>query len=330
MILVLHRAAAVIIGLLFLAPPNLAEAQGVEKVYRVGILFPTTPAPGRMDAFQQALRERGYVEGRNIVFEIRNTEGKWDRLPDLAAELVRLNVDVIFTQGSVGAVPLKKATTTIPIPVVFTAIVDPVATGVVTSLAHPGGNMTGPSMMSPEVVQKQLQLIRDLVPDLSRVALLRNPTNPADAPQGQAAEFAAEVLRINLQSAPASSSAEIETAFDSIAAAKMDGLVVLGDQLFFSQRANIVRLAAQTRLPAVYNYAEYVEAGGLLAYGVDNDAQWRNAADYVAKILAGAKPADLPVEQPTHFRMAVNLATAKSLGLTVPQYVLVLADEVIE
>jgi putative ABC transport system substrate-binding protein len=283
-----------------------------------------------MDAFQQALRERGYAEGRNIIFEVRNAEGKWDRLPDLAAELVALNVDVIFTQGSVGAVPLKKATARVPIPVVFTAIVDPVATGVVASLAHPGGNMTGPSMMSPEVVQKQLQLLRDLVSDLSRVALLRNPTNPADAPQAQSAELAAEALGIRLQSLQARSLAEIEAAFDAMAAAKPDGLVVLGDQLFFSQRANITRLAEKARLPAVYNYSEYVEAGGLLAYGVDNDAQWRHAATYVAKILAGAKAADLPVEQPTYFRMAVNLAAAKSLGLTVPQSLLVLANQVIE
>jgi ABC-type uncharacterized transport system substrate-binding protein len=311
-----------------LAAPLAAEAQQARKVPRVGILL-LSDAQSVPDAFRQELRELGYVEGQTIALEYRWAEGKEERFPGLASELVHLRVDVIFAAVAAAAQAAKTATKTIPI---VTAVNDPIAAGFVASVARPGGNITGLSMMSPEVVGKQLELLRQVVPKISRVAVLANPANPGSAPQLRQAEVAAKTLGMRLQPLEARSLSEIDSAFVAMARERAEGLLVLLDPTLGGrlQRERIAELAARNRLPAMYALRLHVDAGGLMAYGADIFDLYRRAAIYVDKILKGAKPADLPIEQPTKFELIINLKTAKALGLTIPPSLLLRADRVIE
>ncbi len=315
-----------------LAAPVAAEAQPAGKVYRVGYLAAGSRSDSQsqrsLDAFRQGLRELGYVEGQSIAIEYRWAEWKYERLPDLAAELVRLKVDVIVT-GIVPAIQAaKQATRTIPI--VMAVVVDPVATGLVASLARPGGNITGLSMIAPELVGKQLELLREVVPKVSRVAILWNPANPGNAPQLQEAEVAARRLGVWPRPLEAQGPNEIDSAFAAMTRERAGALLVLVDSMLLSQRERIADLAAKSRLPAVYGLRAHAEVGGLMAYAANALDMYRRAAIFVDKILKGAKPADLPVEQPTKFELVINLKTAKALGLKIPQSLLLRADEVIQ
>jgi putative ABC transport system substrate-binding protein len=314
----------------FLAAPLAADAQAPAKVPRIGLLLGPTPAVGApyLEYFRQGLRELGHVEGQNIAFEYRFAEGKYERLPTLAAELVRLNVDVIVT--SAGPVPraAKQATSTIPI--VLTSQIDPVAAGLVASLARPGGNVTGLTIMGLEVVGKHLELLKEVAPKVSRVAVLQNSNSPLHTAQLRQAEGAARALGVQLQVLNVRTPAEIDAAFAAMRSQRAGGVLVLRDTFFFGQRPQIIALAAKSRLPAVYGWREDAEAGGLMAYSASIHEQWPRAAGFVDKILKGAKPADLPIEQATKFELVINLKTAKALGLTIPQALLQRADQVIE
>jgi putative ABC transport system substrate-binding protein len=314
-----------------LVAPCAAEAQAPAKVPRIGFLLGVSPAGGApyVEVFRQGLRELGYVEGQNIAIEYRWAEGKYERLPVLAAELVRLNVDVIVTSAAPVPQAAKQATSTIPI--VFTSAADPVAAGLVASLARPGGNITGLAAMGTEVVGKHLELLKEVAPKVSRVAVLQSESNPLRSQTVRQAEGAARALRIELHVLQVRNTpAEIDAAFAAMRSQRTGGVLVLRNSFFFAQRTQIVALAAKNRLPAVYGFREEAEAGGLMAYGASILDQWRRAAIYVDKILKGAKPADLPVEQPTKFELVINLKTAKALGLTIPPSLLQRADEVIQ
>jgi putative ABC transport system substrate-binding protein len=312
----------------FLVAPIMVKAQAPAKVPRIGFLSVLSPTdnPYTLEAFRQGLRELGYVEGQTIAIEYRFAEGRPERLPALAAELVRLKVDVIVTAAPAAPEAAKQATSTIPI--VFAVVGDPVAVGLVASVARPGGNITGLSSIAPEVVGKQLELLKEVAPKVSRVAVLQNPSNQAHPFVLRQAEGAARALGLQLQILKAGSPAEIDAAFAAMSSQRAGGVLVLRDSLFLAQRTQITALAAKSRLPAVYGLREEAEAGGLMAYGASGPVMYRRAATYVDKILKGAKPADLPVEQPTKFELVVNLKTAKALGLTIPQSILVRADEV--
>jgi putative ABC transport system substrate-binding protein len=281
----------------------------------------------RTEAFRQGLRELGYVEGKNIVIEYRYAEEKLDRLPALAAELVRLKVDVIVSGGPGATRPAKEATNTIP--VVMTFDNDPVANGFVASLARPGGNITGLSTLAPEISGKQLELLKEIVPKLSRVAVLGSSTNPGNAHTLKETELAAGALAVKLQYLDVQKPRDIETAFRAAGKGRAEAVVVLGNPVLASQRTQFANLAVKTRLPAIYWRSDIVESGGLMSYGVSFSDLDRRAATYVDKILKGAKPADLPVEQPTKFELVINLKAAKQIGLTIPPNVLARADRVI-
>ena len=313
--------------LLTIAPP--AEAQQSKKVHRIGFLGASSPSAisGRLDAFRQGLRDLGYVERKNILIEYRYAEGKLDRLPELAAELVRLKVDVMVLAGSAAIRPAKEATNTIPI--VMANDADPVGSGVVASLARPGGNITGLSNLAPEISGKRLELLKEIVPTLSRVAVFGNSTNPGTAQALKEMEVAAGVFKVQLQYLDVPGPKDIETAFREARKGRADAALVLQGGVFNSQRKQIADLAVRSRLPAIYHAPEYVEDGGLMSYGVSVTGLYRRAATYVDKILKGAKPADLPVEQPTKFEFIVNLKAAKQIRLTIPQKVLARADKVI-
>jgi putative ABC transport system substrate-binding protein len=309
-----------------------AVAQPLEKVPRIGYLTPGSTSDAgrqrRLEVFRQGLRELGYVEGRNIAIESRWGEGKYDRYPALVADLVRLKVDVIVTVGAIATQAAKQATRTIPI--VMTVVNDPLGSGLVASLARPGGNVTGLSMMAPDLVGKQLQVLKEVVPKLSQVALLWNPDGPGSAPQVRQAEAAARTLGVRLQTLEARAPQEIDSAFVAMTRDRVDALVVLADSLFTNQRRQIAELAAKRRLPAVYGLREHVEAGGLMVYGANPLDMERRAATFVDKILKGAKPADLPIEQPSKIELVINVKTAKALGLTIPDSLLRRADELIQ
>jgi putative ABC transport system substrate-binding protein len=313
--------------LLITVPP--AAAQQAGKVPRIGYLGASTPFAGsaRIEAFRQGLRELGYVEGKNIVIEQRSAEGKADRLPSLAAELVRLKVDVIVTAGPTDTRAAKRATSTIPI--VMSQDSDPVGNGFVASLARPGGNITGLSTLSPEISGKRLELLKEIVPRLSDVAVLGTSTNPGDAQSFKETELAAGAFGVRLQYLDVIEPKDVETAFREASKARADAVLVLGGPVFNSQRTQVVDLAVKRRLPAIYRRPEYVEAGGLMAYGVSLDDLDRRAATYVDKILKGTKPANLPVEQPKKLEFSINLKAAKQIGLTIPPSVLARADKVI-
>ena len=317
--------------LLVLAAPPAARAQQPAKPWRIGWLSPTSLSADAvlLEPFRQGLQERGLVESRNVAFEFRWAEGKFDRLPELATELVRSQVDVIvalLTQASLAA---KTATSAIPI--VMIAVADPVGTQLVASLSRPGGNLTGTSSMSVEVAGKSLEILKQVAPAARRVAVLWNPSNAVFQTQMvKEAEAAARALGFRFQSVGARDTREIDVAFEQIIRERAEGLTVLADPVFAAQQTRIVALASKARLPSVSGFGTYAEAGGLVAYGPSFPELSRRAATYVDKILKGAKPADLPVEQPTKFELVINLKTAKALGLTIPPSLLLRADQVIE
>ena len=324
--------ATVVLAIGILAAPLAADAQQAGRVFRIGYLGnapPTTPETSRvLGAFRQGLRDLGYVEGQNLAIEWRFVEGRLERFPDFAAELVRFKIDLIVTATSPGIRAAKEATSTIPI--VMAVAGDPVGDGFVASLARPGGNITGLTSLSTELGAKQLELLKQAVPKVSRVAVLSNPANQLRAPQLQVAEMAARSLGVQLHILEARGPNEFESAFASMTRKRAGALLVLTDPLFFLHRTRIADLAAKSRLPAVYALREHVEAGGLMAYGASLSDLFRRAATYLDKILKGAKPSDLPVEQATKFELVVNLKTARALGLTIPQLILIRADEVIQ
>ncbi len=315
-----------------LAAPLAADAQQAAKVPRIGYLG-ANPAsnPHLLEAFRQGLRDLGYVEGRNLVIEIRDAEGKFERLPALAAELVALKVDIIMTGGTPAPLAAMQATRTIPI--VFAAAADPVTSGLVTSLARPGGNVTGLSVLTPELVGKCLELLKQAVPGVSRVAVLWHPGGYPERTEKnilKGAEVAGRALGLRLQFVEARGPADFDRAFSEMTRARAGALTVLATSMLLTERRRLVYLAAKNRLPAVYPSREFVDAGGLMSYGPDFADLFRRAATYVDKILKGAKPGDLPVEQPTKFELVINLKTAKALGLTIPPSLLVRADEVVQ
>jgi ABC-type uncharacterized transport system substrate-binding protein len=315
-----------------LAAPR-AGAQQVAKVARIGYLSINLAAatPNLHEAFRQGLRDLGYVEGRNVVIEYRDAEGKAERLPTLAAELVALKVDVIMAGNTRTALAAKQATTTIPI--VFLSGGDPVRDGLVTSLARPGGNVTGLSSLTPERVGKCLELLTQGVPGVSRIAVLWQPGAVGERTEKDTlkeAEVAARALGVRLQFLEARRPADIDRAFADMRKARADALAVWANPMFGTELGRLVALAARNRLPALYTFRDFVDAGGLMSYGHSQADLNRRAATYVDKILRGAKPADLPVEQPTKFDLVVNLKTAKSLGLTISPSLLARADQIIE
>jgi putative ABC transport system substrate-binding protein len=314
---------------LFFAPRLSVQAQPT-KIPRIGYLTGATPngQTARVEAFQQGLRELGYVEGKNIVVEYRYAEEKLHRLPVLAAELVRLKVELIVTGGAGITRAAKEATLTIPI--VMTQDSDPVANGFVRSLAHPAGNITGLSNLSPEISGKQLELLKEIIPKLSRVAVLGTSSNsPGNAQQLREIELAAGTFNLNLQYLTVLSSEDIETAFRAATKRRAEAVVVQPGPIFNSNRPQIVKLAVTSRLPTIYSHSQYPLDGGLMTYGASLPDLDRRAATYVVKILQGAKPADLPVEQPKKFDLVINLKAAKQIGLTIPPNVLARADKVI-
>ncbi len=306
-----------------------AEAQQAKKVPRIGFLIATSPSTNatRIEAFRQGLHELGYVEGKNIVVEYRYAEGKADRVRELAAELVRLKVDVIVTGGATDTGAAKQATATIPI--VMTQDNDPVGSGFVASLARPGGNITGLANVSPEVSGKRLELLKESVPKLSRVAVLGNATNPGNAQALRETEGAARALGLKLQYLEVQSLDDLETALKAAAKERSQALITLQNPVASTHRTRLVELVAKSRLPAMYYQRNFVESGGLMSYGVNTNDLARRAVIFIDKILKGAKPADLPVEQPTKFELVINLKAAKQIGLTIPPNVLARADRVI-
>jgi putative ABC transport system substrate-binding protein len=305
------------------------EAQQPAKVPRIGFLAAVSHSANsvRFEAFRQGMRELGHVEGKNIVIEWRYADGKPDRLPALAAELVRLKVDVIVTGGSTATRPAKEATNTIPI--VMAQDTDPVGSGFVASLARPGGNITGLATLAPELSGKQLELLKEIVPKLSRVAVIGSSTRSGNAQSLKETELAGGAFGVKVQYLDILNRKDIETAFQAASKGRADAVLVLTSPFATSQRKQIIDLAAKNRLPAIYDRAEFVEDGGLMTYSVSSTDLFRRAATYVDKILKGAKPANLPVEQPTKFELIVNLKAAKQIGLTIPPNVLARADKVI-
>jgi len=283
-----------------------------------------------LGAFRQGLRELGWVEGQNIVIDYRYAEGRFDRLPDLAAELVQLKVDIIVAVATQGVAAAKNATETIPI-VMISGSADPVGLGFIASLARPGGNVTGLSFsVGPEISGKQLELLKEIVPKVRRVAILSNPATPIQPRFLREVTLAAQSLAVQLQLLEGRGPNEFDGAFAAMAKERVGALLVVADSLFIFHRTRLADLAARSRLPAAYGVREHVEAGGLMSYGPSLRDLFRRGATYVDKILKGAKPADLPVEQPTQFELVINLKTAKALGLTIPQSLLQRADEVIQ
>jgi putative ABC transport system substrate-binding protein len=313
--------------------PLAVRAQPSGKVPRIGILSPGRSDPGdkSIASFQQGLREAGYNEGQNIAIERRFAEWNSDRLRGMANELVERKVDVIVARSTTGARAAKQATSTIPI--VATAMADPVGDELVASLARPGGNVTGTTFLGPELIAKRLQLLREVVPGLSRVAALWHPTAYGERTMAgvlREIERAARTLGMQLQLAPASGPDDFASAFSAMTKERAEAFIVLPSPMLFGEHKRIVELAAENRLPGMYQAREFVDAGGLMSYGVDIPDLWRRSATYVDKILKGAKPAELPVEQPTKFELVINLKTARELGLSVSRDFLLIADEVIE
>jgi putative ABC transport system substrate-binding protein len=322
---------AVVLAIGIAAAPLTVEAQQPGKTYRVGILTnnASDPAEARLwQAFRSGLRERGWIEGQNIQIEFRSAEGNTGRLPELAADLVRLKVDLIVARSSLFVQPAKEATSSIPI--VFVVHADPVRTGHVASLARPGGNITGLANLNTDLAPKELELLSAAVPVAKRIAVLWNPDTPSHTPTLKAVEEAGRTLRMQLQPVGARTSADLEGAFTAMARARAQALLVLGSPIFFTVRQRVAELAIAHKLPTMLDSSPYVEAGGLMSYSPNYDDLYRRGAIYVDRILRGSKPADLPVEQATKFELVINLKTARALGLTIPQSVLGRADQVIE
>jgi ABC-type uncharacterized transport system substrate-binding protein len=312
------------------AAPLAAEAQQARKVYRVGFLAyaATCDRPLVMSPFREGLRALGYIDGQNIMFECRGGPPPGDRLADLAAELVRLKVDVIVTDGTASALAAKQATNTIPIVMVYVA--DPVGSGLVTSLARPGGNITGLSVLSPGIVQKALGILKEIAPKVSRVGVWMDPTNPGQTLLDEQMNAAARILGITPQRVDVRSAEKLEGAFAAALEQRMEALFVYPLPIAPPDRQRIVQFGIKNRLPTVVISPHYVEEGMLVAYGVSGPDLYRRAGGYVDKILRGTKPADLPVEQPTKFELVINLKTAKALGLRIPPSLLLRADQVIQ
>ena len=320
-----------VLTLSLFAAPLVTHTQPATKMHRIGRLRAGQPLPESAyeEAFRQGLRELGYIEGQNLVLEYRYAAGSAERLPDLAAELVQRKVDVIVAGGVPAIRAAQQATRTIPI--VMAGVTDPVGQGLVTSLARPGGNTTGVSLLNEELPGKRLELLKEMVPPCTRIAVLVNPALPAYASHMHNLTVAARALGLHLHVVEVRRADELEGAFAAMSRAGVDALIVIAEPaLMDGLRGEIADLATTSRLPAMYDWRMYVETGGLISYGPSLPAVYRRAATYVDKILKGAKPADLPVEQPTKFELVINLKTAKALGLTVPPTLLLLADEVIQ
>jgi putative ABC transport system substrate-binding protein len=329
----MNRRKATVVLVVLGAAPLATDAQPAVKVPRIGYLALGLSAfPHVREAFVRGLRDLGRVEGRNVVIDYRSAEGKPERLPALAAELVALEVDVIFAGGgTLPALAAKQATRTLPI--VFADAADPVASGLVTNLARPGGNVTGLFALAAELVGKRLELLKQAVPGVSRIAVLWQPDGPGertDKDMLKAAEAAARALGVRLQFVQARGRADIDGAFSEMTRARADGLAIFPSSMLFQERRHLIDLAARNRLPTMYLTREYVEAGGLMSYAANVPDLFRRAAAYVDKILKGAKPSDLPVEQATKFELVINLKTAHALGITIPQSLLLRADSLIE
>ncbi len=323
----LIRQLAIGLGLGPLAVAAVRGAQPPRKTYRIGFLRGTSPRPREFEEFRQGLREFGYVEGENVVIEQRYAHGALDRLSSLTAELVRLEVDVIVTGGTHDAKVAKAATTAIP--VVFTLAGDPVGSGLVVSLARPGGNVTGLSNLQAELGGKQLQLLKEVVPRASRIAVLYNPANPTNAVHLESVRAAARSLSVQLQVIEVRTTNELARAFSSMVRGHAGALLTLADPVFGTDPQRLARLAVENRLPAMFFEKAFVDAGGLMSFGPNIFDQFRRAAAYVDKILKGAKPADIPVEQPMRFQLAINMATAKAHGIAFPTSILIQATEVV-
>ncbi len=320
-------------GLALLAAPLAADAQQAGKVARIGLLSPVSPPPPSsptpvLDAFRQGLRELGWIEGRNLAIAYRYAEGRMDRFPELAAEFVSLKVDVIVVSGFPAARAATRATSTVPIVMAYVA--DPVGTGLVASLARPGGNLTGLASFTLELEAKRLELLKEAVPKLRRVAYLWNAAIPEAKGSLRDLQVAARTLGVRLQSVEVRGPEEFESGFTAMIRKRAEGLLVLADPFTVTHQKRIVDLAAKNRLPLVSGFSGFAEAGGLMSYQVNLPDLFHRAAAYVDKILKGAKPADLPVEQPSKFELIINLKTAEALGLTIPPSILVRADRIIE
>ena len=318
-----RRQFLVTLGLGFVFAPIASFAQQLQKVRRIGVTVAGFAPNAYVESLRRGLAELGWVEGRNILIEVRYAEGRMDRFPTMLAELIGLEVELIVAGGSADAA--KQATSTIPI--VLPAVTDPVARGLVASLARPGGNITGLSQLDTETTVKRMELLRAIVPKLERVAVLSSVETPA---QRDAMESAARALGLKLQTLTARRVEDLDGTFRAAANAHSEALIVLASALFTAHHRRVVDLAAQHRLVTVYEHRDFVDAGGLMSYGPNFEGLYRSAARYVDKILKGAKPADLPVEQPTNLELVINMKTAKALGITIPQLVLVRADRVIE
>ncbi len=317
---------AVVLAISLILAPIAVEGQQGGKVWRIGLIS-VTHRTGE-EAFFERLRELGYVEGQNLVTERRYSEGRAERFPEFAAELVRLKVDIIMVGTTPAALAVKSATKTIPI--VFPTAIDPVGAGVVASLARPGGNITGLTTQAPDLVAKRLQLLKEAIPRLSRIAVLWNAANPANVQPWREAQDAARALGVTLQSQAVRGPTDFERVFAAMARERPDGLLLIVDGLTIQHGKEIVDFVTQKRIPSMLEVPELAAAGGLMSYGPNPVDLWPRAAVLVDKILKGAKPADLPVEQPTKFELVINLKTAKALGLTIPQSLLTRADQVIE
>jgi len=323
------RFALSLVGAMLFALSFSAEAQQATKVPRIGYLAGTSLSAiaSRTDAFKQGLRGLDYVEGKNLAIYWRSAEGKFDRLPALAAELVHLKLDIIVTAGPTVTRAAKEATSTIPI--VMAQDPDPVGSGFVASLARPGGNITGLATLSPDMSGKLLELLKEIIPRLSRVTVIGNSTNPGNLQELRETELAAKAFRIQVNYLDVRAAKDIEISFRAGTKGRTDALLVLGNPILNAHRAQVVDLVVKSRLPATYNRPEFVEVGGLMTYGVSYNDLLRRAATYVDKILKGVNPGDLPVEQPTKFELVINLKAAKQIGLTIPPNVLARADRVI-
>jgi putative ABC transport system substrate-binding protein len=315
-------------GAVLLAAPFVAEAQQKPRVARLGMLWARPPLPAQTEAFEQGLRDLGWLKGENVHLESRFADGALDRLPRLAAELAGLNVDVIVAVSAPETAAARQATKTIPI--VFIVHGDPVGSGDVASLARPGGNVTGLGQMTPEVSTKHLEILKQVVPRVARAAVIWNAANPTKAADWREVRSSAQTLGVALQPHEVRRSADFDEAFAAIRRERPDALVILLDPLTVNMRAAIVEFAAKERVPAMYPSRVFVDSGGLMSYGADLTDLFRRAPRYVDRILRGAKPADLPVEQATKFELVINLKTAKALGLTIPPSLLGRADEIIQ
>ncbi len=326
--MVTRRQVVLALGVGALAP--FASFAQQQKVYRVGFLGNSTAAleANLVEPFREGLRDFGYVEGKNVLIEYRWAEGRYERFPGLVEELIASKVDVIVTAGTPATLAVKKTTTSVPL--VMIAVGDPVGTGIIPSLSRPGGNITGLTSIAPELEGKRLELLREVIPNISHIAVLWNAVSPVQAIQEKAVQAAAQVLRMKVLSLGVRTEKEIDAALAAIVRERPGALLVLADRLFLHHRARIMDFAAQHRLPGVHAYRELVEAGGLMSFGPSYPGMHRRAAYFVDRILKGANPGDLPVERPATFDLVINLKTARALGLTIPSSVLLRASEVIQ